>query len=169
MPHKHEHGVPAYIGLGSNLEQPIEQLRAGLAALAALPTTTLDLCSAFYLTAPVGRLDQPDFINAVCRLRTALAPLALLQRLLAIEAGRGRRRIEVGGPRSLDLDLLLYGEQACRQPGLTLPHPRLHERAFVLYPLYELAPNLVIPGRGALADLLPACAGQKIEKLTLTP
>lgn len=165
MSHKHEQGVPAYIGLGSNLDQPVEQLRAGLAALAALPMTTLDRCSAFYLSAPVGRLDQPDFINAVCRLHTALAPLALLQRLLAIEAARGRRRIEVGGPRSLDLDLLLYGEQACRQPGLTLPHPRLHERAFVLYPLYELAPNLVIPGRGALADLLPACAGQKIEKL----
>jgi len=167
MPHSHEPGVLAYIGLGSNLDRPIEQLRAGLAALAALPDTTLDRCSAFYLTAPVGRLDQPDFINAVCRVYTALAPPTLLQQLLAIEAGRGRERREIGGPRSLDLDLLLYGDEVCDRPGLTLPHPRLHLRAFVLYPLYELAPRLVIPGRGALAELLPACADQKIEKLTL--
>ena len=168
MPHKHEHGVPAYIGLGSNLEQPIEQLRAGLAALAALPATMLDRCSAFYLTAPIGRTDQPDFINAVCRLYTALPPAELLQHLLTIEAAHGRRRIETGGPRTLDLDLLLYGELTCHTPGLTLPHPRLHERAFVLYPLHELAPDLVIPGHGALVQLLSACAGQRIEKLTLT-
>jgi 2-amino-4-hydroxy-6-hydroxymethyldihydropteridine diphosphokinase len=169
MPHRHEIGVPAYIGLGSNLDRPIEQLRAGLTALAALPETTLERCSAFYLTAPVGRLDQPDFINAVCRLRTALTPAVLLHSLLDIEAAHGRRRVETGGPRTLDLDLLLYGERSCRMPGLTLPHPRLHERAFVLYPLHELAPDLAIPGRGPLAQLLSACAGQKIEKLTIAP
>jgi 2-amino-4-hydroxy-6-hydroxymethyldihydropteridine diphosphokinase len=169
MPPSSDRGVSAYIGLGSNLEQPVDQLRAGIAALAALPETVLEQCSSFYLSAPVGRLDQPDFINAVCRLRTALAPAALLRRLLAIEAGRGRSRAVSGGPRTLDLDLLLYGDRTVQQPGLALPHPRLHERAFVLYPLYELAPDLVIPGRGALADLLPACVGQKIEKLTRTP
>ena len=169
MPPSSDRGVSAYIGLGSNLEQPVDQLRAGIAALAALPETALERCSSFYLSAPVGRLDQPDFINAVCRLRTALAPAALLRRLLAIEAGRGRSRAVSGGPRTLDLDLLLYGDRTVQQPGLALPHPRLHERAFVLYPLYELAPDLVIPGRGALADLLPACAGQKIEKVTRTP
>jgi 2-amino-4-hydroxy-6-hydroxymethyldihydropteridine diphosphokinase len=162
-------GVTAYIGLGSNLKDPIEQLRAGIAALTRLPGTVLERCSSFYLSAPIGRVDQPDFINAVCRVRTVLAPTALLQRLLAVEAGRGRLRDVSGGPRTLDLDLLLYGDRANGAPGLDLPHPRLHERAFVLYPLYELAPGLVIPGRGALADLLPACAGQKIEKLTRTP
>ncbi len=167
MPRRHEQGVPAYIGLGSNLDQPIDQLRAGLAALAALPATALERCSAFYLTAPLGRLDQPDFVNAVCRLHTALTPMELLQHLLAIEATHGRRRIETGGPRTLDLDLLLYGQHTCHTPDLTLPHPRLHERAFVLYPLYELAPDLVIPGHGALVQLLSACADQKIEKLTL--
>ncbi len=164
-----DRGASAYIGLGSNLEDPIEQLRAGIAALARLPETALERCSSFYLSAPIGRLDQPDFINAVCRVRTALAPAVLLRRLLAIEAGRGRSRAVSGGPRTLDLDLLLYGDRTVRQPGLTLPHPRLHERAFVLYPLHELAPDLAIPGRGALADLLPACAGQKIEKLMRTP
>lgn len=169
MPPSNDRGVSAYVALGSNLEDPVEQLRAGIAALAVLPDTALEQCSSFYLSAPVGRLDQPDFINAVCRVRTALAPAALLRRLLAIEADRGRERGVSGGPRTLDLDLLLYGDRTVRQPGLTLPHPRLHDRAFVLYPLYELAPDLVIPGRGALADLLPACAGQKIEKLTRTP
>ncbi len=166
MPRSNDRGVTAYIGLGSNLEDPVEQLRVAIGALAALPETALERCSSFYLSAPVGRLDQPDFINAVCRVRTALAPAVLLRRLLAIEAGRGRERGEVGGPRTLDLDLLLYGDRTVREPGLALPHPRLHERAFVLYPLYELAPDLVVPGRGALTDLLPACAGQKIEKLT---
>ncbi|MBI5612308.1 MAG: 2-amino-4-hydroxy-6-hydroxymethyldihydropteridine diphosphokinase [Gammaproteobacteria bacterium] len=166
MPPSNDPGVTAYVGLGSNLDDPVEQLRAGLAALAVLPETALERCSSFYLSAPVGRHDQPDFVNAVCRLRTRLAPAALMQRLLAIEADRGRRRGQVGGPRTLDLDLLLYGDRAGHEPGLTLPHPRLHERAFVLYPLYELAPDLAIPGRGALANLLPACAGQKIEKLT---
>lgn len=169
MPRLHEGAVPAYIGLGSNLNNPVEQLRAGLTALAAFPETALDACSAFYLTAPVGRVDQPDFINAVCRLRTALPAANLLAQLLAVETAHGRRRVETGGPRTLDLDLLLYGEHTCHTPGLTLPHPRLHERAFVLYPLHELAPDLVIPGRGALIQLLSACAGQKIEKLTITP
>lgn len=169
MSRKHELGVPAYIGLGSNLDRPIEQLRAGLKALAALPSTTLESCSAFYLTAPIGRSDQPDFVNAACRLHTTLAPAELLRHLLAIETAHGRRRVETGGPRTLDLDLLLYDDRTCHEPGLTLPHPRLHERAFVLYPLHELAPTLVIPGRGALVQLLSACAAQKIEKLTLTP
>ena len=167
MPPRNDGGVSAYIGLGSNLEQPIDQLRAGIAALSCLPETALERCSSFYLSAPVGRLDQPDFINAVCRVRTALAPAALMRRLLVIEADRGRSRAIVGGPRTLDLDLLLYGDRTVRQPGLALPHPRLHERAFVLYPLYELDPDLVIPERGALADLLPACTGQKIEKMAL--
>jgi len=168
MPRRHDSGVTAYVGLGSNLDNPIEQLRAGLKSLAALPHTAVECCSAFYRTAPLGRLDQPDFINAACRVNTALPAAGLLDHLLAIETAHGRRRTDVGGPRTLDLDLLLYDALTCRTSGLTLPHPRLHERAFVLYPLHELAPDLVIPGRGALTQLLSACSGQKIEKLTLT-
>ena len=120
----------------------------------------------------MGLTAQPDFINAVCALATSLDPSALLQALLAIESRRGRVRDVPGGPRTLDLDLILYitaqGELVRRQePGLTLPHARLHERAFVLYPLSELAPDLVIPGRGRVGDLLAGCAGQGIEKLAI--
>ncbi|HEX9626717.1 MAG TPA: 2-amino-4-hydroxy-6-hydroxymethyldihydropteridine diphosphokinase [Acidiferrobacterales bacterium] len=161
----------AYIALGSNLDDPIAQVRRGAALLAALPTTHWEAGSSLYRTAPVGRADQPDFINAVCRLSTALAPEALMRALLDIEAARGRRRGEPGGPRTLDLDLLLYFPanstvSVTREaPGLTLPHPRLHERAFVLYPLAEIAPDAAIPGRGRVADLLAGCAGQRIERL----
>ncbi|MBI3576299.1 MAG: 2-amino-4-hydroxy-6-hydroxymethyldihydropteridine diphosphokinase, partial [Gammaproteobacteria bacterium] len=119
-----------------------------------------------YRSAPVGRQDQPDFINAVCRVRTGLAPAALMHDLLEIESRHGReRRGEKGGPRTLDLDLLLYGHEAIRSAELTVPHPRLHERAFVLYPLSELEPDLVIPGHGPLCELLTGCAGQRVQKM----
>jgi 2-amino-4-hydroxy-6-hydroxymethyldihydropteridine diphosphokinase len=156
----------AYIGLGSNLGDSVAQVRGGMTALAQLRQTRLEACSSLYRTAPVGRQDQPDFVNAVCRVRTRLAPVALMRRLLEVEQTHGRvREGEQGGPRTLDLDLLLYEDRSCHEPGLTLPHPRLHERAFVLYPLQEIAPALVIPGRGRIEDLLPACAGQGIERL----
>jgi 2-amino-4-hydroxy-6-hydroxymethyldihydropteridine diphosphokinase len=114
----------------------------------------------------VGRQDQPDFVNAVCRVRTGLAPAALMHDLLEIESQHGReRRGEKGGPRTLDLDLLLYGAEAIQSAALTVPHPRLHERAFVLYPLSELEPDLVIPGHGPLRDLLAGCAGQRVQKM----
>lgn len=113
----------------------------------------------------MGLVDQPDFINAVCKIDTDLAALDLLHALLAIELTQGRIRDIPGGPRTLDLDLLLYGDLVCHETGLTLPHPRLHERAFVLYPLSELAPELNIPGRGRVDKLLAACAGQAIERL----
>ena len=155
----------AFVALGSNLNDPVAQVRAGAQQLAGLPGTRKLGCSSLYRTAPVGYAAQPDFINAVCEVDTQLDARALMQALLAIEQAQGRRRDIPGGPRTLDLDLLLYGELVCHEPGLTLPHPRLHERAFVLYPLAELAPGLVIPGRGPVEDLLPGCRGQAIERL----
>lgn len=156
----------AYVGLGSNLGDSVAQVRGGMAALAQLQQTRLEACSSLYRTAPVGRQDQPDFVNAVCRVRTRLAPVALMRNLLEVERAHGRvREGEQGGPRTLDLDLLLYGNEAIRSAELTVPHPRLHERAFVLYPLFELEPDLVIPGHGALRELLADCAGQRVERL----
>ena len=157
----------AYIGLGSNLGDSVARVRGGMTALAQLQQTRLETCSSLYRTAPVGRQDQPDFVNAVCRVHTRLAPVALMRRLLEVERAHGRVREgeQGGGPRTLDLDLLLYGDEAIHGAELTVPHPRLHERAFVLYPLFELEPDLVIPGHGALRDLLAACAGQRVQKM----
>lgn len=158
--------VTAYIGLGSNLAGPAAQVRAGVAALAALPQTKVEACSSLYTSAPVGLANQPDFVNAACCVRTALPARAFMQALLDIEKQQGRvRGAAKGGPRTLDLDLLLYGDFVLNEFALTLPHPRLHERAFVLCPLCELDAGLVIPGRGRAADLLAACAGQRVERL----
>jgi 2-amino-4-hydroxy-6-hydroxymethyldihydropteridine diphosphokinase len=156
--------VRVYVALGSNLGDPAARVRAGAQALGKLPGTRLVRCSSLYHTAPVGIIDQPDFINAVCEADTSLPAGAFMQALLDIEHAQGRQRDIPGGPRTLDLDLLLYGELACDEPGLTLPHPRLHERAFVLYPLSEIAPGLNIPGRGQVETLLAGCAGQAIER-----
>lgn len=155
----------AFVALGANLDDPVAQVRAGAAALDRLPDTRRISCSSLYRTAPVGRVDQPDFINAVCEIETALPARELMQALLEIERERGRVRDVAGGPRTLDLDLLLYGNSVLDEPGLTVPHPRLHERAFVLYPLQEIAPQLAIPGRGRVGDLVAGCAGQGIERL----
>jgi 2-amino-4-hydroxy-6-hydroxymethyldihydropteridine diphosphokinase len=157
--------VRAFVALGSNLEDPVAQVRAGARRLAAVPGIHHVVCSSLYRTAPVGLVKQPDFINAVCELDTDLGARELMHALLAIERAQGRRRDVPGGPRTLDLDLLFYGELVCDEPELTLPHPRLHERAFVLYPLAEIAPGLVIPGHGPVEGLLPGCRGQAIERL----
>lgn len=158
--------VTAYIGLGSNLAQPIEQLHAGMAALAQLPGTRVLRCSSLYRSAPVGVIAQPDFVNAVCAIETVLSALDLLRRLLDIERMHGRvRGAEWGAPRTLDLDLLLYAEEATKSVELTLPHPRMHERAFVLAPLAEIAPTLEIPRYGTASALLRACAGQRVERM----
>jgi 2-amino-4-hydroxy-6-hydroxymethyldihydropteridine diphosphokinase len=141
-------------------------VRSGMAALASVKDTRVEACSSLFRTAPVGIREQPDFINAVCRLCTSLPPVVLMNSLLGIESSHGRVRVGVGGgPRTLDLDLLLYGNESIRSAELTLPHPRLHERAFVLYPLHELEPDLVIPGHGPLRDLLANGAGQRVERL----
>jgi 2-amino-4-hydroxy-6-hydroxymethyldihydropteridine diphosphokinase len=159
-------GVIAYIGLGSNLGDSIARLKDGLRSLNDVPRTRVLRCSSLYRSAPVGRTDQPDFINAVCEAETALDPAALLRALLDVERRHGRIRDgEKGGPRTLDLDLLLYGERELHEPGLDLPHPRLHERAFVLLPLAELTPRLAIPGRGPVAVLADAVRDQRIERL----
>jgi 2-amino-4-hydroxy-6-hydroxymethyldihydropteridine diphosphokinase len=144
----------AYVALGSNLDDPEAQVERGFAALAALPHTVLDARSRSYRTPPWGVADQPDFTNAVARLQTSLPPRELLDALLVIETRAGRARGVRYGPRTLDLDLLLYGDYAIREPGLAVPHPRLHERAFVLLPLADIAPGLDVPGKGRVADLL---------------
>jgi 2-amino-4-hydroxy-6-hydroxymethyldihydropteridine diphosphokinase len=158
--------IQAYIGLGSNLANPVSQVRSGFAALSRITQSHVDACSSLYRTAPIGRQDQPDFINAVCHLCTLLSPTVLMQTLLAIEQKQGRvREREHGEPRILDLDLLLYGDETIQTADLTVPHPRLHERAFVLYPLFELEPALVVPGKGTVRELLEQCSGQPVQKL----
>lgn len=155
----------AYVALGANLGDPATTVRAALGALANLPESRVVRSSSLYRTKPVGIADQPEFVNAVAQLETTLRPEALLDQLLDVEQRFGRIRAEKNGPRTLDLDLLLYDDQFLELPRLTLPHPRLHLRAFVLQPLAEIAPNLIIPGRGNIAAWLPAVANQGIVKL----
>ena len=155
----------AYIALGANLGDPAATVNAAFAALAELPQSTLTARSALFRTTPVGILEQPEFVNAAARITTQLAPEALLDQLLAIEQRFGRIRAERNGPRTLDLDILLYDDLVIDTPRLILPHPRLHLRAFVLYPLADLAPDLALPGRGSLAAWLPAVANQGIVRL----
>lgn len=156
----------AYIALGSNLESPAAQVRRALEGIAALPSTRLMSASSLYRTAPVGYADQPDFVNAVACVDTTLTPQALLAALLALEAEFGRVRSFRNAPRVLDLDLLLYEGAECTDEALTLPHPRMHERAFVMVPLCEIAPDCVIPGHGRVADLAPALDKDGIERLS---
>ncbi len=137
----------AYVALGSNLGDRHAHLAAALDALAALPGTRLLATSPIYETAPLGPPGQQDYLNAVARLATELSPLDLLDALLAIERTRGRVRAERWGPRTLDLDLLLHGDATLHDPRLTLPHPAMLTRAFVLAPLHDLAPDLVLAGR----------------------
>ncbi len=144
----------AYIALGSNLQQPHRQLHLGFAALSGLPQTQLIAQSSLYGSAPVGYLNQPDFVNAVAAIRTALTPRALLDALLDIERSQGRERAFANAPRTLDLDIALYGERSINEPGLTVPHPRMHQRAFVMVPLAEIAPDALVPGHGRVRDLL---------------
>lgn len=148
-----------YVALGSNLEDPIAQVNQALSELSQLPHTRLIAHSRLYRSAPVGHLDQPPFINAVAHLESALAPGALLDQLLLMEQRHGRRRLFLNGPRTLDLDILMHGTRQLHQDHLTLPHPRLAERAFVLVPWLEIAPGtLLIPGLGTLTDLAARCS-----------
>ena len=145
----------AYVGLGANLGDRDVTLRAALDRLAAEPGIELVAVSSFRETDPDGYLDQPRFVNAAAAIETALGPRELLDRLLAVERDLGRTREGPRfGPRTIDLDLLLYGDVVLDEPGLTLPHPRLHERRFALEPLAELDPALVVPGRGPVQTLL---------------
>jgi 2-amino-4-hydroxy-6-hydroxymethyldihydropteridine diphosphokinase len=155
----------AYVGLGANLEDPRQQLARAADALAILPRTQLLARSSLYRSAPVGKADQPDFLNAVAALRTQLTPLELLDALLDLEAQQGRVRSVPNAARTLDLDLLLFDERVIREPRLQVPHPRMHERRFVLLPLAELNPDLIIPGYGPVADLLRSVAGQDVTRI----
>lgn len=155
----------AFVGLGSNLEDPISQLQRAFADLDALPGTRLVARSSLYRSAPVGYLDQPDFVNAVARLETSLTPQDLLKSLLNIEHVHGRERTFRNAPRTLDLDVLLYDELQMHEHGLTIPHPQMHLRAFVLQPLLELAPTCAIPGVGRAAQALDECADQSLERM----
>ncbi|MBO9662380.1 2-amino-4-hydroxy-6-hydroxymethyldihydropteridine diphosphokinase [Dokdonella sp.] len=144
----------AYVGLGSNLDGPEQRVRHALNALGTIERTRLVRHSRLYRTAPWGRGGQPDFINAAAQLSTALSPRELLDALLALEIEQGRHRDgSRWGPRTLDLDLLVHGEARIAEPGLALPHPHIAERAFVLLPLAEIAPELVIPGVGRVREL----------------
>jgi 2-amino-4-hydroxy-6-hydroxymethyldihydropteridine diphosphokinase len=155
----------AYIALGANLGNPVATINDAIEALVRLRGSIFLAVSSLYRTAPVGLKRQPDFINAVVLVKTHLAPSELLDELFAIEAQFGRERTRKNAPRTLDLDLLLHGDTVTDQPGLTLPHPRMHGRAFVLAPLAELAPDLTIPGRGPVAELLANCADQRIHAI----
>lgn len=158
----------AFIGLGSNLANPAAQVLQAMQAIDRLHDTHVLARSSLYRSAPVGYLDQPDFINAVVRVETALAPLALLQALLALEQENGRTREFQNAPRTLDLDVLLYDDLQHHEHGLTLPHPQMHRRAFVLQPLLEIAPDCVIPGVGAAATALQHCGDQQLERLAVS-
>jgi 2-amino-4-hydroxy-6-hydroxymethyldihydropteridine diphosphokinase len=159
--------VVTYIGLGSNLADPAAQVRQAMADLAGLPETELLARSALYRTAPVGPANQPDYVNAVVRLETRLSPRGLLEALQAIERAHGRQRDgSRWGPRTLDLDILLYGDECLAEPGLQIPHPEMGNRAFVLVPLADVAPRgLRVPGVGPLADLIERCPREGVTPM----
>ena len=160
------HWYPAYIGLGSNLKSPARQLEGAFELLARIPETRLIAQSGLYRSAPFGGIEQPDFVNAVAALLTCLEPLPLLRELQRIEAERGRERSDLRwGPRTLDLDLLVYSDLRIMEPDLTIPHPGIAERNFVLLPLREVAPNIDIPGRGHISKLNVSLTDPKISRI----
>lgn len=158
--------MPAYVGMGSNLDDPPRQLGTALEALSAMPGCVLCGVSGFWRSAPMGPQDQPDYVNAVAGLVTRLAPEELLERLQAVERAQGRRRDGPRwGPRTLDLDLLAYGPIVRASEALTLPHPGVGVRPFVLVPLAELAPGLRLPGLGRVGELAARCGREGLVRL----
>lgn len=155
----------ACVALGANIGEPLRQIEAGFTALAALPGTRLIARSSLYRSAPVGYADQPDFINAVAMIETTLAPHVLLDALLAIERAHGRVREFPNAPRTLDLDIVLYGDVVLQEPGLTIPHARMLERAFVMVPLAEIAPDTMVPGQGKVSDLAKRVDAASVAQL----
>lgn len=156
--------VTAYVGLGANMGDAAGSLHAAIRQIATLPHTSVAGTSSFYRSAPV-QANGPDYINAVTRIITSLPARTLLHRLQHIEQLHGRTRPYPNAPRTLDLDILLYGNETMTDAELTVPHPRMHERAFVLLPLYELDSEIVL-AQGKLRDLITQCSGQRIERLT---
>ncbi len=157
--------ISAYIGLGSNLDHPERQLLRAMEELDGIPETRLHRASSLYTGAPMGPQDQPDYLNAVAEIRTGLAPLLLLDELQRIEGQHGRIRGRRWGPRTLDLDLLLYGDRVIREQRLTVPHPGIARRAFVLKPLEEIAPGLLAPELGAIKELSAACTDRQVRRI----
>ena len=156
----------AYIGIGSNLANPVAQVQEAIAELEVIPDSILIARSSLYSSKPMGPSAQPDYVNAVVALDTVLSPQALLQILQTIERRQGRERTaEKWGPRTIDLDLLLYGGKVIKTEDLTVPHPGLHERDFVLVPLEEIAGDINIPGRGMLSALISRCENHSLRKL----
>ena len=155
----------AFIGLGSNLDDPVAQVERAFAEIARIPHSTLAARSSLWRSAPLGYAAQPDFVNAVARVDTTLTPHALLAELQRIEQAHARARSFPNAPRTLDLDLLLYDGETIDTPDLAVPHPRMHERAFVLAPLLEIAPGAVIPGHGSAAGCLQKIASQTCERI----
>lgn len=143
-----------YIGLGSNLANPVEQLEKALKSISLLPKTQLNQCSSFYSSKPLGPQDQPDFVNAVCEINSELLPQELLLALQQIEQQQGRIKKRHWGERLIDLDILLYADQIIETENLTVPHSQIALRDFVLVPLNEISPGLVIPGKGSVDSLL---------------
>lgn len=155
----------AFVALGANLEGPQSQVTQALDELDRLPGSRVVARSSLYRTAPVGYANQPDFINAVAQMETTLPARELLQALHRLENAHRRTRSIPNAPRTLDLDLLLYGDSVVSEHGLTLPHPRMHERAFVLAPLAEIAAGEMVPGHGRVADLLDRADRTGVERL----
>jgi 2-amino-4-hydroxy-6-hydroxymethyldihydropteridine diphosphokinase len=163
-----DHWRPAYVGLGSNLDEPAAQVRKAYGALQALTDSGFARCSPLYRSAPMGPSDQPDFVNAAAVILTRLEPRDLMARLQAIENAQGRQRdTSHWGPRVLDLDLLVLGSLLVDEPDLHIPHPGIVERNFVLFPLADLAPHMHVPGRGSVQKLLAeiGTAAARIERL----
>ncbi len=154
-----------FIGLGSNLSEPARQLREALQEIDELPETALIKVSSFYESAPIGLANQSMFVNAVAQVETTQSPQQLMAQLLGIESRHQRVRAEKNGPRTLDLDILIFNEWRIDEPDLVTPHPRAHERAFVLYPLIEIAPELYIPGKGLAKTFLSGVVNQVIHKI----
>ena len=156
----------AYIALGSNLDTPKCQIDSAFFELGKLPETHLLACSSLYLSAPISDIVQPDYVNAVALLETLLDPAALLDCLLRVEGSHGRVRTVRNAPRTLDLDILLYNDLILSDAHLVIPHPRMHERRFVLCPLLEIEPACIIPGLGRAQDFLDGLTGQVLQKMT---
>ena len=158
-------GIRAYIGLGSNLDDPRMQLDQAVEALGRIPGGQLQRVSSYYRSRPMGPQDQPDYLNAVALLLTTLSAEALLDALQAIELQQGRIRQRHWGPRTLDLDLLLFGHQSIDSERLQVPHAGLFQRNFVLYPLYEIEPGLSFPAGEVLEEIISGCSAEGLERL----
>jgi len=156
----------AYVSLGSNMGNRVEHIMSAIDEMETPGVTEVFARSSLYLTVPIGFSEQPDFINCVVSLRTKLRPISVLRRLHKIEQAHGRVRSRINGPRTLDLDLLLHGQSAMRERRLQIPHPRLHEREFVLRPLVEIRPDIWIPGHGTAQECLSRCRNQGVTLLS---